>query len=148
MQAQEFLEQIIKINYEFKNKMKEKQQLLEMAGYSSGQGDGERVQSSGSQDRMAQLVAKAVDVELQAIETFLNEQMRIRNDVLQVIEQLPADQYDILHLVYVQDFTLKQAGAMKGISKSWAQEMHNRGRDNVQRILDAREKEGKENERD
>lgn len=139
MQAQEFLEQIKKINYVFKNKLKEKEQLLELAGYSSGQ-DGERVQSSGSKDRMAQLVTKAVDVEMKAIQTYIEEQMRIKNEVIEVIEQLPADEYDVLHLVYVQGFTIKQTAAIKGISKSWAQTQHNRGLENVQRILDAKEK--------
>ena len=98
---------------------------------------GERVQSSGSQQKMADAVSKYIDIENE-----INNEIDIlydtRKDVLSVIEQLNANEYDFLHKVYVQYLTLSEVAEIYGNSYSWATTRHGIALKNVQKILDGR----------
>ena len=153
MKAKEFLEQIKKIDKMIRFKEFEwKQKLAEAENMTSGGKsvwvklpsgkyelqNMEKVQSSGGQDPMGDTVADAVDTEydIRAEKARLE---RKKKEIIKVIEQLPVDQYAVLHLVYVQGFTLKAAAIEEGRGYGWAKDKHKEGIAAVQKILDEQE---------
>ena len=136
MKAKAFLLQLDKLNKLIENKMIEKQQWQSIA-MGTGQGtDSERVQSSGNPQKMADAIARYVDIEKE-IDAAIDKYIETRNYILSVIEQLPVAEYDILHKVYVQNMELADAAVACGKSYSWATTAHGRALNAVQGILDA-----------
>ena len=137
MNAFEFLNELKKIDAMIKNKEIEIEQWRSIATNSTVCSDGERVQSSGSKQKMADAVCEFVDITAE-VEAEKNRLIKKKRDIIQVIEQLPATQYDLLHKIYVQSFTLAEAADMEMRSYSWAKNVHRKGLSNVQKILDER----------
>ena len=140
MNARDFLKQLKKLNKMIENKLNEKEQWKSIATGTTSQMGGERVQSSGSQQKMADAVARFIDIEKE-IDKCIDNLVDTKKDVIAVIEQLNASEYDLLHKVYVQFFTLQEVADLYDKSISWAKTIHKRGLKNVQRILDERQKE-------
>ena len=63
MKAKDYLQQVQKIDVIIKNKIIEKEQWMSMATSTTASSDGERVQSSGSQQKMADAVVRYVELE-------------------------------------------------------------------------------------
>ena len=129
--------QIDKLNKMLKNKQVELEQWQDIATGTSAPSNGDRVQSSGSKDKMANAVCTYVDIEreINADIAALAEQ---RQEVIRTIEQLPTDEYDVLHMLYVQFLSLEDVAERKKKSYSWAASINGRALQNVQRILDER----------
>ena len=140
MNARDFLKQLKKLNKMIENKLNEKEQWKSIATGTTAQMGGERVQSSGSQQKMADAVVRFIDIEKE-IDDCIDQLINTKKDVIAVIEQLNASEYDLLHKVYVQFFTLQEVADLYDKSISWAKTIHKRGLKNVQRILDERQKE-------
>lgn len=138
MDAKTFLRQLKKLDYMITNKIIEKEQWITMATGTTAQMGGERVQSSGSQQKMADAVSKYVDMEKE-IDQAIDILVDTRQDVINVIEKLSASEYDLLHKIYVQYNTLYEAAEMSGKSYTWATTVHGRALKNVQKILDGRQ---------
>lgn len=147
MKAKEFLEQVRKLNVLIENKLAEIAQWKSIATSATAGGTDvvingkvqqmDKVQSSGSQQKMADAVIHYVDLEAE-INADIDKLIDAKKDVLKVIEQLEADKYDLLHKVYVQGFTLDEVAAKYGFSYSWATTLHGRALKDVQIILDER----------
>jgi DNA-directed RNA polymerase specialized sigma24 family protein len=137
LSAFEFLNELKKIDAMIKNKEIEIEQWKSIATSSTVHSDGERVQSSGSKQKMADAVIEFVDIAAE-VEVEKNRLIQKKRDIIRVIEQLPATQYDLLHKIYVQCFTLAEAADMEMKSYSWAKNVHRKGLANVQKILDER----------
>ena len=138
MKAKEFLKQLKKLDCMIENKIIEKEQWKSIAEGTGMNSEGERVQSSGSQQKMADAVNRYVDIEKE-IDRFIDRLIDTKKDVISVIEQLNATEYDFLHKVYVQYLTLDDVADMYDKSHSWAITTHGRALQKVQRILDERE---------
>ena len=138
--AKEFLRQLKKLDKMIENKLIEKEQWKAIATGTTAQIGGERVQTSGSQQRMADAVDKYIDIE-KDIDEFIDKLIYAKKDVFEVIEKLNATEYDILHKVYVQFRTLDDVADVYGKTYSWATTVHGRALKKVQRILDEREVE-------
>lgn len=138
MTAKEKLSQIKRIDTLIKNKTIEKNKaaakMLENATSITSSTDGERVQSSGSKQKMADTVDSGVD-RVRRIEKRIAELEAERDSIIAVIEQLPEDEYDILHGVYVQHLTLKQVAANRGQAYSTVAHKHIKGLDMVSCIM-------------
>lgn len=139
MNARDFLKQLKKLNKMIENKLNEKEQWKCIATGTTAQMGGERVQSSGSQQKMADAIVKFIDIEKE-IDECIDRLIDTKKDVIAVIEQLNASEYDLLHKVYVQFFTVQEVADLYDKSESWAKTIHKRGLKNVQRILDERRK--------
>lgn len=100
MKAKDYLLQIKKLDKLIENKLIEKEQWKAMAKGITVKADGERVQSSGSKQKMADAVGKYVDIDAE-IDRYIDELVDKKNDIISVIEQLPVHEYDLLHKVYV-----------------------------------------------
>lgn len=139
MRAKDFLSQIKKLDKLIENKMAEVQRWREIANNTTVNMSGEKVQSSGNHDTVANAICTYLDLEAE-IQKRIEELVNTRQDVISAIEQLSATEYDILHKIYVQDFTLQDVASLYDMSYTWVTTTHGRALKNVQRILDEREK--------
>jgi DNA-directed RNA polymerase specialized sigma subunit len=147
LKAKEFLGQIKKINVMIENKLAEAEHWKSVAlGITSGGTDVkingvihqmDKVQSTGSQQKMADAINKYVDLEAE-INADIDKLIDTRKNIIETIELLEAEKYDLLHKVYVQGFTLDEVAAMYDFSYSWATTLHGRALKDVEKILDER----------
>lgn len=135
MRAKEYLQQIEKLDALIKNKLIEKQQWMDVALGITPQMSSERVQSTGNQQKMASAIEKMVDIERE-LDECVDKLIDTRKEVLAVLEQLDKEEYDFLHLVYVQHYKLKDVANRKNYSYSWATTFHGNALKSVQKILD------------
>lgn len=137
--AQEYLEQVDKLNAMIENKMAEVAQWRDVALGITPHSEGERVQSSGSQQKMADAINRVVDLQAE-INSMVDRLIGIKQEIIRTIEQLNATEYDVLHKRYIQGMTFDEIGAVKKKSKSWATTVHGRALQNLNVILDERDK--------
>lgn len=136
--AREFLERIPKLNAMIENKMAEQAQWRGVALGITARSEGERVQSSGSKQTMADALNRVVDLQAE-INGLIDRLVDQKKEIISTIEQLNATEYDVLHKRYVQGMTFDEIGAAKGKSKSWATTVHGRALQNLNKILEERE---------
>lgn len=139
MKAKDFLCQIKKLDKLIENKIIEVRQLKEIANNSTGSTEGERVKSTKNPQRIAEAIAKYVDLEREINED-IDKLIDSRRKILGVIEQLNATEYDVLHKIYVQGITFQDVATTYDRSYGWATTVHGRALKHVQRILDEQEK--------
>lgn len=137
MDAKQFLRQLKKLDKMIENKLAEKARWKAIATGTTAQIGGEKVQSSGSQQKMADAVCRYVDIEKE-IDEQIDNLIDTRQDVISVIEKLNTTEYDILHKMYVQYLSLYDVADIYNKSYSWATTVHGRALKNVQAILDQR----------
>lgn len=138
MKAKGYLLQYRKLDRVIRNKEIEKQQWKDLATSITVNTDGERVQSSGRKDGMANAVAKYVDLEIE-IDKLINSCIKLKMEITSTLEQLNADDYELLHKVYIQGMELKLASYSMGRSESWGSTTHGRALQRLDRILSERE---------
>lgn len=141
MQAKAFLQRLRKLDCMIENKMVERRQWNDLAlGITAGQGPetGVRVQAAGSQQRMADAIDKCVDIDAE-INACIDKLYDAKREVIRVIEQLNAMEYDLLHKVYVQYMDFNDVAYAMGRSKSWVTTVHGRALKHVQDMLDKEE---------
>lgn len=139
MKAKEYLEQLRKLDKLIENKLAEKERWQCIATSTTAQLSGERVQSSGNQQKMADAVCRYIELESEinaCIDRFVDQ----RQEIIATIEMLDVAEYDLLHKIYVQYMTLQETAALLDKSYTWVTTMHGTALKNVQRILDEREK--------
>jgi hypothetical protein len=145
-EAQSFLKQLKKLDCMITNKLIEREQWKAIAtGITPRMGE-ERVQSSGSQQKMSDAVNRYIDIEKE-IDLYIDKLIDAKKDVIAVIERLNAEEYDLIHKVYVQYITYDELAEIYDKSKSWCATIHGKALVSVQRILDERKakKHGKTN---
>lgn len=137
MKAKDFLKQLKKLDRLIENKLIEKSQWKAMALNTTSKLSEDKVQSSGSQQKMADAIDKYIDIEKE-IDACIDKLIDTRKDVISVIEQLNATEYDICHKIYVQYFTLQEVADFYSKSYNWVTTIHGRALKKVQKILDER----------
>lgn len=139
MDAKEFLRQLEKLDVLIRNKLIEKEQWRDVAlGITANMG-GEKVQSSGSQQRMADAIGKCIDMEAE-IDGLIDRLVDKKKAVVAVIEQLDSPtEYNVLHLRYVQFKSLQDIADHYGKDYGWATTVHGRALKGVQAILEKEE---------
>lgn len=137
VKAKNYLQQVQKIDTIIKNKMIEKEQWKAMAESITAASDGERVQASGSQQKMADAVIRYVEIEAE-IDEYINLLLETKRDVVSVIERLPAIEYDVLHKIYIQYKEMYEVAAECQKTYSWVTTIHGRALKHVQEILKGR----------
>lgn len=130
MDARSYLEQIQKIDKMIENKMIEKEQWESIATGTAGQVSGERVQTSVNRSKMSDAVIKAI-----GIEKDIERLTKKRRQIMDVIERLPAAEYDLVHKVYVQGLSVFEVAEEYGKSYQWGTKVHRSALRNVQEIL-------------
>lgn len=138
MKAKDYLKQIEKLDTLIQNKLAEKARWKDIALGITTNTEGERVQSSGSQQKMADAINRCIDIEHE-IDSVVDSMVDLKKEIIQTIEQLNPTEYDVLHKRYIQNMTFDEVAEAKRKSKSWATTVHGRALQSVQRILDDRE---------
>lgn len=132
--AQEYLEQIDKLNAMIDNKLAEIAQWRDVALGVTASAEGERVQSTGSKQKMSNAIDRVVDLQAE-INDMIDRLIDTKQDIIETIERLNATEYDVLHKRYIQSMTFDEIGAAKHKSKSWATTVHGRALQNLNKIL-------------
>ena len=130
MDVLKFLDEIKKVIALIENKTIEAMQWQNVAEGTSGSGEGERVRSSN----VGKMVETGVVNKVAILEEVENLKIRLAG-MLKLIEQLPADEYDLIHKVYVQDYTLKQFARSRKRGDTWASEKHKSAKLHLQEVL-------------
>lgn len=137
MNAKEFLRQIKKLDRLIENKLIEIQRWKDIANNTTANLSGERVQSSGNPQKIADAICRYIDLERE-INQDIDKLVDAKKDVIGVIEQLNATEYDIIHKIYVQHLTLEDVADAYDRTYSWATTIHGRALKHVQNILNKR----------
>lgn len=136
--AKEFLKQVEMLDLRIKNKLIEQQQWRDIALGITANMEGERVQSSGSQSKMADAVIKCVDMEAE-IDSLIDTLVDTKKAVIQTIEKLDsATEYNLLHMRYIQYKSLQEIADHYGRDYGWVTTTHGRALKSVQEILDGK----------
>ena len=137
MDAKSYLRQVEFLDTKIKNKLIEREQWRDIALNISTNADGERVQSSGNQQKMETAIIKCVDME-QEINNLVDELVDTKRNVIATIEKLDSPtEYDVLHKRYIQHLSLQEIADDKGRDYGWATTTHGRALKNVQMLLDS-----------
>ena len=139
MKAKEYLIQVKKLDQMIQNKKVEKEMWMSMALSTTAPSDGERVQSSGSQQKMADAVTRSVGLD-EEIEKCIVDLFAKKQEVIQTIEKLSLVDYDVLHQVYIQNRDFYDMAEKYGRIYSWVTTAHGRALKHLQEMLDAKEK--------
>ena len=132
-ESQVYLERVEKLNAMIENKMAELEQWRGIALGITPQTAGDRVQSSGSQQKMADAIDRMVDLQAE-INEMIDKLIDIKQEIISTIEKLNATEYDVLHKRYIQGMTFDEIGLAKKKSKSWATTVHGRALQNLKAI--------------
>lgn len=136
--AKEYLKQIEKLDLMIDNKIAEIAQWKSVALKVTAFSDGERVQSSGSKQKMADAINRCIDIE-EEVNQLIDNLYEVKRDIISTIEQLNATEYNILHKVYVQHESLQDVADDYGKAYTWITTVHGRALKNVQEIIEKRE---------
>ena len=98
------MKQLKKLNMMIVNKQIEIQQWKTIASGTTAYSEGERVQSSGNQQKMGNAVVEYVDIE-EDMNAELAEFVKTKKEIISVIQMLSPIHYDLLHMIYVQFLT-------------------------------------------
>lgn len=146
MNAQDFLEQLQKIDAMIENKTIEKEQWKSIAQSITSSNatiiiNGvehamEKVQASGEQQKMAAAIASYVDIERE-IDQIIAQKVAKRKEIISVIELLPATEYDVIHKLYVQNLSMDEVAFRCGnYTTAWVGHVKRKAFDMIQKILD------------
>lgn len=134
--AKNFLLQVERLDVRITNKLIEKQQWRDVALGITASIGGERVQSSSSQQKMADAINKCVDMESE-IDNLVDELINTKKKVIETIEKLYSPtEYRILHLRYIQHISLTDIAEQLNREYTWVTTTHGRALKNVQNILE------------
>lgn len=137
MRAKEYLLQIKKLDLLINNKIAEVEHWKGVAFSTGSYSEGERVQSSGNKQKMASAVDRYIDIQAE-ITADIDKLIDLKQEVIKTIEKLPAAEYDLLHKVYVQGWTLDEVADHYDRSRRWADGIHGSALVSLQMILDER----------
>lgn len=132
--GKKYLMQIGKYDAILENKRAEKEKWEAIATSTTAKLS-ERVQISSNGDKIPSAIMKILKFQ-EEIDEYIIELNKKKLEIINVIEQLDAKEYDLLHKVYVQYYTLKQYQYMKHISYSSVTSIHGRALNNVMKILE------------
>lgn len=144
MDAKEYLQQVRNADIMVKDKMEELAQLEALATKINALSEGERVQSSGSQDKMADTVCRIADLKAE-IQTEIDNLLKLKRDVRNVINQVSEPALmSVLHKRYLQynEKTLRFKSWEKisvdmDCSYQWVCKLHEKALQEVEKIINS-----------
>ena len=130
MLIDKYLEEIQMIDSKIANKMYEMEVWKDIANGSSGSSNGERVQSTSSQQKMANAVAKYTDIERE-----IEELKQKKIDFIHNIEKLSRTHYLLMHDIYIKGLSQTEVARNNKKSPSWASTIHSRAKMKLCKIM-------------
>lgn len=130
-----YLQQIRLYDSRISAKLEELQHTKEMALRVTPTLKKDAASGTGTQDKLAEAVAKIVDLEA-AINEDISRYIAARQEISAVIDKLSdPDQLQVLHMRYVQYKTLEQIACDMGFSYRWVCTIHGRALQQVENFL-------------
>lgn len=137
MNAKDFLLQIKKLDRLIENKLAELQQWWDISTNITANMSGERVETSFNPRSKEAAICEWADLKSE-IKTEIKKLETKKQQIISVIEQLNATEYDVLHKIYVQGFTLQEVASHYDRRYEWATTVQGRALKHVQIILNKR----------
>ena len=134
MNAHDYLMQISELDELIKSKVMYIGKLKNEAQGTSVKFEGERVQSSGSKQKMANTVVKYVHIE----QGELQELRERRREIIKTMSMLPTLEYGVLFKYYVLGYKLQKIADAYEKSYPWAKDKRRKALKLLQKILDER----------
>lgn len=97
------------------------------------------VQSSGDKDKLGTAVTKRIVFEEKVVEKAKNDFLNYRDECIKFLEQVKKvnfNHYRLLHLKYIEYFSLKKVAKKTGYAYQTTKEMHLEALENAQKIFD------------
>ncbi len=131
MTAEEYIQQIDRIDRQIANKsadvLKWRERAKSLGGFSSG----ERVQESKDPHSVEDIINKYLDIENE-IKVLVFQ----RQSIIKTIERLPTDEYDVIYKFYVLKMSYKELVYDLSKSYAWVKDKRKSGLDCLQTIID------------
>jgi hypothetical protein len=129
--AEEYLEQIKKIDAMISNKKRDYERWANVA---DGLGDfsvSERVKTSRNLHRGSDAIIEYISIEgeIKALE-------KKRKGIIETLQQLPCDEYKILYAIYVDGCRVKELPSRFKMSNAWVKWKKRQALDHVQILID------------
>ena len=122
-EAKTYLGELKKINKLIDIKTEEIQKYYDQALNITARLDGERVSSSGRNDKMAEAVTQYVD-KGKEISVEIHGLLKKKNGIMDTVERLPADEYIVIYEIYVKGSRTKTVADLCDKSESWVVKTH------------------------
>lgn len=136
VEAKEFLRQYQEALTDIRNLEAEAEEIESLAMSITVSTDGERVQSSGKKDRMADLAAKVADLEMEIMDMrtdALNILQKVERTIAQVNDR---DYRQLLHMRYIEKRTWERIAVEMNYTYRWITRLHGKALVVVQEMLD------------
>lgn len=131
MQAERYLEQIKKLDAIISNKRAERKRWESIADSMGGFSVGDRVQASRNLHRGSDAIAEYLD-----IDTEIKALTAKKKAILDTLQRLPCNEYNVLYKIYVEGKMLKELPSECYKSYEWCKKKKQRGLMLLQNILD------------
>lgn len=134
MNAREYLEQVQNLNRKIENKIAEEYRLRMLATSISTFSTGERVQTSGTKDRIGDAVSKIADLQQEIAEDISN-MASVQQEVSNTINSLSNSMYSqLLHKKYVEFKNLVVISDEMGYSLQHIRSSHIKAIEEIRKI--------------
>lgn len=138
MNVREYLDQLENIETRIQCIQFDIQQLKDLALSITPSYEGERVQTSGNNQRMATAADRWIDKERE-LNSAIDRLVEKRLEIAATIEQLKqSNESVVLHMYYIQKKSFKEIAAHCDKSISWATSIHGTALQSLQKVLDAK----------
>lgn len=134
MTAKQYLSQIEILDKRIQNKLSEEYQLRSLATNISVSNNYDRVQTSGSKDRVGSIVVKIVDVQSE-IKQIVSQYLETKSEVIHTIECISMlNFYEVLFKRYVEYKSLEDISEEMGYSLPHIKRLHSQALNEVKKI--------------
>jgi len=132
--AEEYLKRASKLDALINNKLVEVEQLYSLLTSVSVATDAERVKSSGSKDKIGDIVPKIIESK-DEINNLIDSYVDEKQAIIRTIERLPSLEYDVLHKNYIQDKNLVTIAEELGYSVQGIKNIKHRALEDVLKFI-------------
>lgn len=135
MDAKEYLQQVRNADIEINDKMEELADLEVLATKLGSLSDGDRVQASSSQDKMADIVCRIADLKTE-IQAEISRLLELKKQVREVIEKVSEPVLiSVLHKRYLQYKSWEQIAVEMNFTYRWCTKLHGKALIEVDGII-------------
>ena len=139
MKAQEYLQQIEKYDLLIENRKFEIMELQSSASLQAGFSSDTKVQTTRRLDRAENVIIGYIEREA-GLQEDIAAFWKLRQEIIRTIELLNTNEYGVLYCLYVNRKGMQEVADQFDRSYRWAVDMKRKALDNLQKILDEREK--------
>ena len=134
LNAKQYLNQIRKANVMINYKQKQLDELRELTISITANITPDKVQSSGSQDKIGDTIAKIIDLQ-NDINKDIDRLVDLKREIMNVIDQLDAVYLELIYLRYFEFQTWEQIACEMNYSCPWIWKLHGEALQKVSEIL-------------